>query len=95
MYYVLRVAGAANLMMADFNLVVSTPTAKLPNFPAIQYRVYNGEASSPLSPVSTYSLPSQILSSIFAHWKPSNTKGNKDLGTRYQTTYIFTVNVLV
>ena len=31
MYYVLRITGAANIILADFNLVVSTPTAKLPN----------------------------------------------------------------
>ena len=43
MYYVLHIAGAANITLADFNLAVSTPTAKPPNFksppnfPAIRY----------------------------------------------------------
>ena len=33
----LRIAGAANIILADFNLVVSTLTAKPPNFLAIRY----------------------------------------------------------
>ena len=31
MYYVLRIAGAANIILADFNLAVSISTAKPPN----------------------------------------------------------------
>ena len=31
MYYVLRIAGVAEIILAVFNLAVSTPTAKLPN----------------------------------------------------------------
>ena len=41
MYYVLHIAGAANKILADFNLAVSTPTAKLPNLnPRQIFRLY-------------------------------------------------------
>ena len=41
MYYVLRIAGAANIILADFNLAVSTPTAKPPNLnPRQIFRLY-------------------------------------------------------
>ena len=51
MYYVLRIAGAANIILADFNLAVSTPTAKLPNLNPHQiFRLY-GIFSVPLATV--------------------------------------------
>ena len=41
MYYVLRIAGAANIILTDFNLAVSTPTAKPPNLnPRQIFRLY-------------------------------------------------------
>ena len=41
MFCVLRIASAANIILADFNLAVSTPTAKLPNLnPRQIFRLY-------------------------------------------------------
>ena len=41
MYYVLRIAGAANIILVDFNLAVSTPTAIPPNLnPRQIFRLY-------------------------------------------------------
>ena len=41
MYYVLCIVGVAKIILADFNLVVSTPTAKPPNLNPCQiFRVY-------------------------------------------------------
>ena len=40
MYYVLRIAGATNLILADFNLAVSTPTAKPPNLNPAKFSGY-------------------------------------------------------
>ena len=41
MFYVLRIAGAANIILADFNLAVSTPTTKPPNLnPRQIFRLY-------------------------------------------------------
>ena len=39
-YYVLHVAGAAKIILLDFNLVVSTPTAKPPNLDPRQISGY-------------------------------------------------------
>ena len=42
MYYVLRVAGMAKIILVDFNLVVSTPIAKLSNLKPRQiFRLYD------------------------------------------------------
>ena len=36
-YYVLHVAGTAKIILADFNLAVSTPTTKLPNLIPVKF----------------------------------------------------------
>ena len=53
MYYVLRIAGMANMILADFNLAVSTPTTKPPNLnPRQIFRLYGIVSSVLVSTVS-------------------------------------------
>ena len=47
--HLIRVAGAAKIILADFNLAVSTPIAKPPNLNPCQiFRLYSITFSSPL-----------------------------------------------